>query len=194
MSNTFKFYPSQIHTQAPIGLAAELHKQIDVSDIKSIHIDSYHGAVSSASSEPEKWDPKTRETADHSIPYLVAVALQDGMVSPASFTHERIQDPSLRTIINKMTIDENPDFTAKYPAEYNCKIEVETLSGQTFSVQTSFPKGHKNNPLSDSEVNDKFKRLAIPAITNEQCDIALELLWDLENLETFDEVFDALVV
>jgi 2-methylcitrate dehydratase len=194
MSNTFKFYPSQIHTQAPIGLAAELHKQLDVADIKSIHIDSYHGAVSSASTEPEKWDPKTRETADHSIPYLVAVGLQDGMVSPASFTNERIQDPSLRTIINKMTIDENSDFTAKYPDEYNCKIEVQTLSGKTFTAETSFPKGHKNNPLSDSEINDKFKRLATPTITDEQCDIALGLLWDLESLETFDEIFDALVV
>ena len=194
MSNTFKFYPSQIHTQAPIGLAAELHKQLDVADIKSIHIDSYHGAVSSASTEPEKWDPKTRETADHSIPYLVAVGLQDGMVSPASFTNERIQDPSLRTIINKMTIDENSDFTAKYPDEYNCKIEVQTLSGKTFTAETSFPKGHKNNPLSDSEINDKFKRLATPTITDEHCDMALGLLWDLESLESFDEIFDALVV
>ena len=93
-----------------------------------------------------------------------------------------------------MTIEENASFTAKYPNEYNCRIEVQTLSGRTFTVETSFPKGHKNNPLDDSEINGKFKRLASPTITNEQCDTALGLLWDLENLETFDEVFDALVV
>ncbi|GIS82426.1 MAG: hypothetical protein CM1200mP15_10580 [Dehalococcoidia bacterium] len=116
------------------------------------------------------------------------------MVSPASFTNERIQDPLLRTIINKMTIDENSDFTAKYPDEYNCKIEVQTLSGKTFTAETSFPKGHKNNPLSDSEINDKFKRLATPTITDEQCDMhwAYYGIWKVGK--TFDEIFDALVV
>ena len=58
-----KSYPSQIHTQAPIGLDLELGKEVALADIKSIHIDTYHTAASSASSEPEKWDPKTRETA-----------------------------------------------------------------------------------------------------------------------------------
>jgi len=194
LSNTFKFYPSQIHTQAPIGLAIELHKQVDISEISSIHVDSYHGAVSSASTEPEKWDPQTRETADHSIPYLVAVGLQDGIVSPASFTDDRIHDPSLRTIINKMTIEEKQAFSNKYPDEYNCRIEIKTYSGKTLVAETSYPKGHRNNPLDDSEINDKFKRLAIPTITNEQCEEALSLLWDLENLDTMDEVFDALIV
>ena len=79
-----KNYPSQIHTQAPIGLALELGKKVLLADIKSIHIDTYHTAASSASSEPEKWDPKTRETADHSIPFLVAAAFQEGAVPQAA--------------------------------------------------------------------------------------------------------------
>ena len=79
----FKFYPSQIHTQAPIDLAIQLHDRVDVGDIASIKIQSYRSAVSSASTEPEKWDPKTRETADHSIPFLAAVGLRYGEVTPA---------------------------------------------------------------------------------------------------------------
>ena len=79
ISNTiFKFYPSQIHTQAPIDLAIRLSQRVHVDDIASIRVQSYKSAVSSASTEPEKWDPKTRETADHSIPFLTAVGLRDG--------------------------------------------------------------------------------------------------------------------
>jgi len=190
----FKFFPSQIHTQAPIGLAVELSTQVDPSDIKSIHIQSYSGAVSSASSEPEKWDPKTRETADHSIPFLVAVGLQDGNVTPASFTAQRIADPGLRTLLANMKIEENPSFTKKYPSQYNCRIDVTTKSGKTLTVETSYPKGHGNNPLNDAEVSAKFRNLASPTITDVQCDQALEVLWDLENLPSLDGVFDSLVV
>lgn len=190
----FKFFPSQIHTQAPIGLAVELSSQVDPSDIESIRIQSYSGAVSSAASEPEKWDPKTRETADHSIPYLVAVGLQDGNITPASFTAQRIADPALRTLFAKMKIEENPSFTEKYPSQYNCRIDITNKSGKTLTAATSYPKGHGNNPLSDSEVSAKFRNLACPTITDAQCDQALELLWDLENLQNLDDVFDSIVV
>ena len=192
--STFKFYPSQIHTQSPIGLAIELHSQVNPSDIKSIHIDSYHSAVSSASTEPEKWDPKTRETADHSIPFLVAVGLLDGAVTPATFTAERISDPALRPLLGKMTIAEDAAFTAKYPSEYNCRIEITTNSGERKVAETSYPKGHRNNPLSDAEVSAKFQRLATPTLTDQQCEEALDVLWSLDNLTSLDNIFDALVV
>ncbi len=192
--NTFKFYPSQIHTQNPIGLAIDLHSRVDVADIESIHISSYHSAVSSASTEPEKWDPKTRETADHSIPFLVAVGLRDGAVTPATFTPDRIADPSLRPILAKMTIEEDPAFTEKYPSEYNCRIEVRTRSGAGYVASGPYPKGHRNNPLSDAEVSEKFRRLATPMLSDEQCGEALGLLWSLEQQLDMDDVFDALVV
>ena len=192
--NTFKFFPSQIHTQNPIGLAVELHSRVNVADIKSIHIKSYHSAVSSASTEPEKWDPKTRETADHSIPFLVAVALRDGSVSPATFTNEKIADPAVRPLLAKMTIEEDPGFTAKYPAEYNCRIEVTTTAGEKLVAEGPYPKGHRNNALDDGEVSAKFRGLAVPTVTEQQCDEALGLVWSLEDLSGLDDVFDALVV
>ena len=191
---TFKNYPSQIHTQAPVGLALELQPRVAVADIKSIKIRSYLSAVSSASDEPEKWDPKTRETADHSIPFLVAAALRDGQVTPATFTSASLADPALRTIIGKITIEEDAEFTRRYSAEYNCHLEIATNDGKTLVASTSYPKGHRNNPLDDSELNDKFRSLAIPTITEEQSDQALRLLWDAENLPNMDQLFDTMVV
>ncbi len=190
----FKFYPSQIHTQAPIDLAIQLNERVRVEDIAAIKIQSYKSAVSSASTEPEKWDPQTRETADHSIPFLTAVGLRDGAVTPATFSPERIAEPGLRTIINKMQIEENAEFTARYPSEYNCRIEVIKRNSQTEVAATSFPKGHGKNPLSDADVDAKFRRLACPTITGQQCEQALELIWSLENLPNLEGIFDSLVV
>ena len=191
---TFKFYPSQIHTQAPIGLAVELQPMVRLDEIESITIETYRSGVSSPVTEPEKWDPKTRETADHSIPFLVAMALQDGAVIPASFAPQRIADPSLRSLMSKMTMCEGAGFTEKYPQQYNCRIEVKLQDGSTASVATSYPKGHKNNPLSDREVDEKFHNLASAVLTDQQCSDALELMWNIENLPTLTDLFDKVVV
>ncbi len=190
----FKFFPSQIHTQGPIGLALELHSQVATVEIEAIRILSYASAVSSAATEPQKWDPKTRETADHSRPYLVAVAFQDGADTPASFSPQRIQDPALRPLIARMSIEEDPEFTRRYPAEANCRMEVTTRSGRQLVAATSYPKGHRRNPLDDSEVEAKFRRLSAEVLTKQQGDRALKLLWSLEDLPNLEELFDTLVV
>jgi 2-methylcitrate dehydratase len=193
-ATTFKFFPSQIHTQGPIGLALELRPKLALSDIATLRIQGYSSAVSSAATEPEKWDPQTRETADHSIPYLVAVAFHDGAVTPASFTAERVQDPALRPLIAKMTIDEDTAFTQRFPQEYNCRMEVTTLSGQRFTAQTAYPKGHRHNPLSDADVEAKFRRLAGEVLTEQQCRTVLEMVWSLERLSDLQALCDALVI
>ena len=79
---SFKAYPSVVHTQGPIGLVLELRRQVAVPEIASVHVATYADAVRRTASEAEKWDPQTRETADHSIPYLVAAAFHDGASRP----------------------------------------------------------------------------------------------------------------
>ena len=190
----FKGYPSQIHTQAPIGLALQLREAAAVSDIRSIHIDTYQVAASTASSEPEKWDPKTRETADHSIPFLVAAALQDGAVNAATFTDSGIADPGLREIMARMTLQADPEFTARYPAEYNCRITIETGGGQRHTAHTAWPKGHRHNAMTDAEVEAKFRSLASGVLSPGQCDAALAAVWALHQQPDLEELFDALVV
>ncbi|MEE3250019.1 MAG: hypothetical protein VX264_09760, partial [Chloroflexota bacterium] len=187
-------YPSQIHTQAPIGLALELGKKVLLADIKSIHIDTYHTAASSASSEPEKWDPKTRETADHSIPFLVAAAFQEGAVTPGSFTPQLIADPAKRATMAKMTLSEDAEFTAKFPSEYNCRITVTDQAGNEHTAHTSYSKGHKNNPLDDNELESKFRSFSAGVLSDMQCDQVLESIWTVEEATDMDDLFDGLVV
>ena len=190
----FKAYPSQIHTQAPIGLALQLGERVSAEEIQSVHIDTYKVAASTASSEPEKWDPKTRETADHSIPWLVASALLYGPVTPASFEDERIGSAAIRDIMSRMTLVENEDFTSRYPSEYNCRITLTATDGSTHSVHTSWPRGHQRNPMDDAEVEGKFRGFSGGVLTPDRCSQALENIWSLDRLPNLEQVFDSLVV
>jgi 2-methylcitrate dehydratase len=194
MNTLFKSFPSQIHTQGPISLALELRPQIDPLEIDAIRIRTYHIAVRTAATEPAKWAPKTRETADHSIPYLVAVAFLDGSVTPASFTKERLQDPAVRQLIARMTVEEDPGFTDRFPEDYPCLLEVTTKTGRRLVAETSHPPGHRKTPLSDDQVSGKFFRLAGGALPEERCRAAVDLLWSFEKLPNLQSLFDKLIL
>ena len=193
-ATSFKGFPSQVHTQGPIGLALELRPRLDTSEIAAIRIRTYRTAVRSAATDPQKWDPQTRETADHSIPYLVATAFQDGSVTPASFTPDRVRDPARRQLISKMTIEEDAEFTERFPGELNCRMEVTSTSGQHFIAATAYPKGHRQNPLKDAELEAKFRDLADGTLPEPQCRAALTHLWSLEEASNLSALFDSLVV
>ena len=171
-----------------------MHSEVAAGDIETIAIQAYGGACSSPATEPEKWDPQTRETADHSIPYLVSVALQDGSVTAASFTSQRIHDPGVRQLISRITMQENPEYTEKYPSEFNVSLEVTDKSGGRHKAHTSYPKGHSHNPMSDDEVETKFRGLSSGVLGDSQQDRVLELVWDLESLTSLDDLLDAMVV
>jgi 2-methylcitrate dehydratase len=192
-ATSFKFFPSQIHTQAPIGLALELRNQVAAGDIAAIRIRSYRSAVRSAATDPQKWDPQTRETADHSIPFLVATAFEDGAVSPASFTPERIHSPVIRRLMSKLTIAEDAEFTKVFPDEMRCWMEVTNTSCRRFTAETTFPKGHRQNPLSDAELDSKLRHLAAGTLPESQCQATLAHLWSLEHATSLRQLFDSLV-
>lgn len=185
-----KFFPAEYHSQAPLWSALEIRKKVEPDDIDAINVQTYWLAYSEIGSEPQKWDPQTRETADHSLAYLLAVALQDGDITPASFTLERIRDPKLRPLMNRISIRENPEFTRQYPEALRSEIEVVTRAGTRFVEQVSYPKGHRHNPMSDAEVEDKFLRLCQGVLTPEQCRTALQTLWHLEALPDSGALID----
>ena len=193
--NIFKFYPSQIHTQAPIGLACQLSSIIQTDDIDSISIKSYRqGGVSTPQSEPEKWAPSTRETADHSIPFLVASALLDGTVNPDTFSDTNLNRDSIKELISVTSIEENLNFSSLYPEQYNCRIDLATKSGRTHMVETSYPKGHQKNPFSQTDLEHKFINLTSNSISLEQCQQALNILDHIELEQSTNTLFDSVVV
>jgi 2-methylcitrate dehydratase len=193
-ATSFKFFPSQIHTQGPIGLALELQSKVPAAAVAAIRVRTYRAAVRSAATDPQKWDPQTRETADHSIPFLVATAFQDGAVTPDSFTSERIRSPALRQLIAKMAVEEDLEFTQRFPEELNCWMEATNTSGQRFTAETAHPKGHRYNPLKDEDLEAKFRHLVAGILPEPQGRAALAQIWSLEQAPNLRELFDSLVV
>src|SRR5207247_8026965 len=136
-----------------LAMALRLREKIAVEDIASLDIQIYAMAYSEIGSEAAKWDPQTRETADHSLPYMLAVALRQGRVTPASFEPERYLDPSLRPLMNRIRVAEHPEFTRRFPQELVSEIEVVTRSGQRLTERAEYPKGHVRNPMTDDDVD-----------------------------------------
>ncbi len=194
MNTLFKSFPSQIHTQGPISLALELRSQVPPSEIVAIRLRTYETAIRGAAADPEKWAPQTRETADHSIPYLVAIAFQEGAVTPASFARERLQDPGVHQLMAKMTVEEDPAFTKRFPKDSPCLLEVTTKAGRRLAAETSHPPGHRQNPLSDDQVVGKFSHLAGAVLTKERCKAVTDLLWSFEKLPNLLPLFDRLLL
>ena len=191
---SIKYFPVQIHTQAGAAMALELRDEFNLDDLERIRIETYGVAVRNAAGEPEKWDPSTRETADHSLPYVVAVALTDGAVTPASFDEKRIGDPLLRPLMHKVEVSEDPEATRNYPAEQRARMEVELRSGRRLTRSANYPKGHSRNPLSDGELEQKFLGLTAGVLSAQRQVALLERLWRFDELENLDPLFEAVRV
>jgi 2-methylcitrate dehydratase len=190
----FKFFAAEYHAQAPIAMALALRRNVSVQEIEAIDVRIYAMAHSEIGSEPAKWDPRTRETADHSLPYMLAVALQDGRVTPASFEPERYLDPGLRPLMNRIRVAENPEFTRRFPQELISEIEVVTRAGQHFTERAEYPKGHARNPMTDADVDTKFRDLSAGVLGPAPANAALHALWRLEEADRIGAVVNLFTV
>jgi 2-methylcitrate dehydratase len=190
----FKFFAAEYHAQALLALALALREKIDVEAVEAIEVEIYAMAYSEIGSEPAKWDPRTRETADHSLPYLLAVALQDGRITPASFEPRRYLDPALRPLMNRIRVAENPGFTLRFPQELVSEIRVTTRSGQRLTERADYPKGHARNPMTDADLETKFRDLSADVLGAAQVDAALRAFGHLEELDGVGALVDLFTV
>jgi len=190
----FKFFAAEYHAQAPVAMALSLRDKVKTEEIEAIDVQIYAMAHSEIGSEPAKWDPKTRETADHSLPYMLAVALRDGRLTPASFESQRYLDASLRPLMNRIRVSESPELTRRFPQELGSQIDVVTRSGQRFTERAIYPKGHRQNPMTDADVERKFRDLSADVLGAARADAALHALWHLDQAPRIGPVLDALTV
>jgi len=171
-----------------------LRKKVVVADIEAINVQTYFTAWSEIGSEPEKWNPRTRETADHSLPYLLALGFTDGRITVDSFSEQRINDPALRQLMNRIKIAENKAFTQQFPEKLMTEIEVITRSGQRLVESAQYSKGHAKNPMTDADVEAKLGILCEGLMGNAQRDALLEVLWNLDQAGDLNALLDLLVI
>jgi 2-methylcitrate dehydratase len=189
MDTYIKFWPVEYHAQSAVDAALKLHKQMNGAKLKSLHIDTFKASYEIIAKDPEKWEPKTRETADHSIQYITLVALMDGKITKESFSHERIFDKTTRAMLKKnVTLAEDDKLTAGYPFGIPNRITATTDADKKLSLEVSFPRGHAQNPMTDDEVVEKLTANTEHCWTPAQRDRVVDLVFSYEKHSVADIV------
>lgn len=196
-----KHYPVEYHAQtaveAAIAVRAELLKSEGpqgLADISAVEIGSYDVAIEIIGRDPGKWRPQTRETADHSFPYCVAVALLDGTVTLRSFEQKRMDDPILLALMHKVRVVQQPEFIGRYPAAMPTRLTLTTKFRNQYVAQREYPLGHPRHAMSDREVEEKFSLLTAGQLGPVQARKIIDVMWDLDRVKDVSVVMSLLKV
>ena len=184
-----KAFPTEALTHTPISAVLALVKDNDLkpSDVAKVHIrTTARGA--DILSDPSKYDPHTKETADHSLPYVIAAAIAERQVTPLQFTMEKIMDPTIRAQLNKIVVVADSEIEKVFPALQRVIVTITTTDGREFTKQLDYPKGDPRNPLTDKEVEEKFEALAGPVMTAVARRKAIDAIWSLEKQTSVTEL------
>ncbi|MCW5576017.1 MAG: MmgE/PrpD family protein [Burkholderiales bacterium] len=187
--SNIKRYLSEYHSQSPITAALDLRSRIDAGDIVSIVIHTYRFAWHEIGSEPEKWRPKNRETADHSLPYIVGAVMVDGEFSDEMFSEERLRDQRISAMSDRISVVEDPELTKLFPQQVPCRMEIVTKSGGKLASLVEYPRGHHLNPMTDEEIGGKFLELANRALSPTEANALLDRLWRFDEFKSVEGVF-----
>lgn len=187
---SLKFWPVCYHAQASAWAAAELRGRIPFGDLDTVHVDTYEEAWRSTGSEPEKWRPRSRETADHSTPWVVARVLLDGQLNASSFEPEKVTDPAALALMDRITMNADPDITSRFPRHVISRITATDRKGQKHVIEVVDPSGHPNSQMPADEIKLKFSQLAAGAGMEAEAAAHAAGLWN--RLDQLPDVSEAL--
>ena len=180
---------SQTIAQAALEVREQMPDGITPDGVVEVNIATLQTAVNIMAGDPEKWRPANRETADHSMPYTAAVALLYGGVESRHFDDEFLFDERLLELVGKVNVSVSEEANRRVPEAMLCDLEVATTSGQKYSAQVAYHKGHYKNPLTDAEVEDKFRSLASEHLADHRTDALLDCLWHIDEASGLSELF-----
>lgn len=194
-STSLKFFPAEYSAQGPLHSALALRDRLRLDEIEritvSLHWSGWHEIGGGSGDSADKWNPVTREAADHSMPYLIAVALADGELTVDSCATERLADPALRDLMRKIVVRHDPELTRRHGGEvplWPSRLGIELSDGRRLGVEAGPPKGHPLNPMSDAELEDKYWRLAERALPRRSAERLLDTMQSLERLADIGEL------
>ncbi len=179
-----KYWPAEYHSQSAIDAALQLRPAIGGRDIQAVEIASFEAAVSIIGSEPEKWRPTSRETADHSMGYCVACALIDGELTRESFSDQKLRNATYLQLLDRTRIYEDDALNPGYPQGIPNHLKITLADGTMLEQRVDFPRGHAGNPMTDAEVVEKFMGNAAGVVSDATARRILDLGWDLDRLDS----------
>lgn len=188
-----KAFPTEALTHSPISCALDLSegKGYAPEEIEWVEVRTTARAKDILS-DPSKYIPSSKETADHSLPYTIAVALLDGAVTTDSFTPKRLNDPVLPGVMAKVRVEADPEIDAAFPKFKRAEVVLKLAGAEPRRARVDYPKGDPRNPMSDAELETKFRALAGLALPKKKQSRLIALVSELEQLERVTPLLSAL--
>ncbi len=190
----YKAFPTEALTHQPITATLEVMQEnrIDPHAVEEVLIKTTTRGADILS-DPSKYQPTTKETADHSLPYCIAVAVAKGNVLPSDFTEEALKDPFVWELLGKIKVVADPQIDALFPGVKRAIVTVTIKDGQSFTKQEDFAKGRAERPLSDEELIGKFRANAQDVVTESRLDTIVQATFSLEDAATVGDYMRLLV-
>lgn len=186
-----KSFPIEALSHAPLTAMMKIVQQhkIKADDVAEIKVEVIARAADILG-DPAKYRPTSKETADHSLPYSLAVGLVDGMVTPLQFKDERIRDPKLPAVMDKIKVVPNQEFESLFPKFQPSQVTITLNDGAKFTQRVDVPKGDPRDPMTEEEIAVKFNALGQDVIGKRQCTALRRLIMAIEKQKKLDGFFE----
>ena len=190
---SLKPYPAVIYTQTAIVAGIEVAKAVGSLDrIAAIEIATTRRGLERTGSEPEKWSPETRETADHSLPYITARAMFDGDITNDSFAEKLFRDPRILAFMQKIKVSEDPALTARRGAA--TRVTAILADGERVTREVDHAPGFADRPMTRDEVERKFFGNVGKRWPKERTASILQALWRLDETDNIGALLGKLTI
>jgi len=191
----YKAFPTEALTHQPMSAVLNImqNNALVAEELASVHIQTTTRGADILS-DASKYDPQTKETADHSLPYCLAAVAADGGVYPNSFEQEKLFDPRIRALLGKIEVVANEEIDALFPGTKRAIATIITNDGRRFEETVDHAKGSPQNPLSDDELIAKFRANSEAVIDTARQDEIIAATWDFEGITDLGEFMKLLVV
>ncbi len=183
-----KKYNAEIHSQSALEGILELQQMhgLKPEEIDRIEIETFDVAhnIIGGGEEGDKSVVRTKEEADHSLPYLAAVAILDGRVTPEQFLPVRIQRDDAQQLLQKVSVRPKQAYSDRFPEWMPCRIAIALRDGQTLIKEKEDYEGFHTRPMPWAIVLQKFERLAAPHTDSGLRGAIAEAVANLESIPT----------
>ncbi len=132
--------------------------------------------------DPHKYRPESRETADHSLPYCIAAAIVDRKITTASFSDEKLKDPRIWEVIDRIKGEASKEFEAMFPAKQPSRVKVKTKDGRMFEEYLEYPKGDPREPMTMEDLDNKFKALSERLLSADRQKAIKDIVFSCQNM------------
>jgi 2-methylcitrate dehydratase PrpD len=191
LTDSLKAFPTILISHTPIQATTKLMKDgnLRLEDVESIRL----RVTPTAPGQGLNYSPDSPLAARLSIPYCVSMAAAEGHISMEQFREDKITDPKIREFMKKITVEPAPEFHQKYPGTLAAHVEIRTKDGTQFKEESIYPKGHPQNPMTDEEIKEKFRRLSLNTLDRVQTEKIIEKVYDLGWVNRADELIQLLI-